>query len=143
MSREVVANGIVTCSGQVLLGKKEEVEDHPISDEWHFPGGHIEEGEEPEKTVKREIEEETGLKVTVHQLVGATTGTWREEESPLRLIFHCEAQHQDAEAADDLVDVKWVSPNKVLEETESEADMIKERKNIDNFLHKLERTPVL
>ncbi len=29
---------------------------------WDFPKGHIEKGEKPEVTVKREIEEETGLK---------------------------------------------------------------------------------
>ena len=29
---------------------------------WDFPKGHIEKGEKPEDTVKREVEEETGLK---------------------------------------------------------------------------------
>jgi len=29
---------------------------------WDFPKGHIEKGEKPEETVKREVEEETGLK---------------------------------------------------------------------------------
>jgi bis(5'-nucleosidyl)-tetraphosphatase len=32
---------------------------------WDFPKGHIEKGEKPEATVKREVEEETGLKDAV------------------------------------------------------------------------------
>jgi len=35
---------------------------HYPSGHWEFPKGHIEEGEDYEKTVRREIEEETGIK---------------------------------------------------------------------------------
>ena len=35
---------------------------HYKSGHWDFPKGHIEDGEEEDKTVKREIEEETGIK---------------------------------------------------------------------------------
>jgi len=35
---------------------------HYESGHWDFPKGHIEEGEKEEETIKREIEEETGIK---------------------------------------------------------------------------------
>ncbi len=35
---------------------------HYKSGHWDFPKGHIEDGEEEDKTVRREIEEETGIK---------------------------------------------------------------------------------
>ena len=34
----------------------------PISDLWSFPKGHTREGEKPEETALRELEEETGLR---------------------------------------------------------------------------------
>ena len=35
---------------------------HYQSGHWDFPKGHIEKGEKPEDTVRREVEEETGIK---------------------------------------------------------------------------------
>lgn len=142
MKREVVVNGIVTCNGQVLLGKKEEMEGHPISGEWHFPGGHLEDREEPEETIRREIREETGLDVEVHQLLDATTTSWDDVEKPVRLLFHCESEEMDAEPMDDLTETKWVSPDRVEKQEGSEAETVKNRERIQNFLHKLEKTPV-
>ncbi|MFB6180957.1 MAG: NUDIX hydrolase [Candidatus Nanohalobium sp.] len=48
----VVCTGIVEKDGKVLIGKKEEVEGHPISGEWHFPGGHMDHGETLEDAVE-------------------------------------------------------------------------------------------
>jgi len=38
---------------------------HPRYDSWLPPGGHIELDEDPEEALRREIEEETGLEVTI------------------------------------------------------------------------------
>lgn len=38
---------------------------HPRYNKWLSPGGHIELDEDPEQALYREIEEETGLKVTI------------------------------------------------------------------------------
>jgi len=46
--------------GKVLLGKRKTK--HGL-DQWASPGGHLEYGEEPEECAKREVEEETGLKI--------------------------------------------------------------------------------
>lgn len=143
MNLDVVVNAITTCNGKVLLGKKKQDKDHPISGKWHLPGGHIDKGEEPEDAVKREMKEETGLEVNVHQLVDCTTGTWTKKDVPIRLIYHCETRSRKATAMDDLVNVKWISPENVGREAPFESEMIENRKKIKNFLHKLEKTPVL
>ena len=138
----VVTNAIITSKGRILLGKKEEKEGHPISGEWHFPGGHIDKGEEPEEALKREVKEETGLEVEVHQLVDATSGTGSDEEVPFILLYHCEAEEKDAESKDDLEEVKWVSPGKVKESLGSEfCKIVKNRNEVEKFIKRIEKAP--
>lgn len=56
--------GIVIENGKVWLRFNERKE-------WELPGGKLDEGEQPEETVVRELEEELGFKVKVEKLVGA------------------------------------------------------------------------
>jgi 8-oxo-dGTP diphosphatase len=138
----VVVNGIVTYKGKILLGKKVEKDGHPISGEWHFPGGRIDEGEEPEEAVIRELKEETGLDVEVHQIVDATSGTNLDKQVPLMILYHCEAESDDADASDDLQDVKWVEPGKVKECLgKGFCSMVKNREEVDKFIERIRKAP--
>ncbi len=61
MERPKVGVGVcILKEGKVLLGKRKS--SHGAGD-WHFPGGHLEYGEEPEETAVREVMEETGVKI--------------------------------------------------------------------------------
>lgn len=134
-----VAAGIVTNGKEILIGKKEDG-DHPIAGEYHFPGRHIDEDEEPREAVKREIEEETGLEVEVHQLLAASnTGT-----GAIRIIYHCEAEGESAEPGDDLEEVKWVKVEEIEDELSSfkESEII-QKDEIQNFIEKLKKMPVV
>ena len=53
--------------GEVLLQRRGD------SNKWGFPGGAVEPGETPEMTAVREAKEETGLDVSVVQLIGVYT----------------------------------------------------------------------
>lgn len=133
----VVVAGIVTNKGDVLIGKKEEKDGHPVSGQWHLPGGHLGEDEEVREALEREIEEETGLDVDIHQLIEV----YRGEAGMVRVLFHCESDSRDAEADDDLEDVKWVPPGDLEEELgEYDSDTV-ERGEIKKFLEKLEKMP--
>ncbi len=44
---------------------------------WGFPKGHVEQGEKPEEAAVREIAEETGLGVQLHELLGTIDWAFR------------------------------------------------------------------
>ncbi len=57
---EVVVQGILVRDGRVLLVKRT-ASRVLAPGVWDFPGGHSEEGESPEQTLARELEEELGV----------------------------------------------------------------------------------
>lgn len=91
MSAEV-ADAVLVKDAKVLLVQQSKKVAYGL---WSFPGGHLEDGETLEDTVRREVEEEVGLrlgkifpltgvvdhvyeggkKVNVHSFVGDFTGT--------------------------------------------------------------------
>lgn len=147
MSKEefrTVVKGLITYKGEILIGKKEKTPDHPISEEWHLLGGHLEHGEQIEEAIKREVREETGLDVNVHQVVDIMTFAWKgEEKDALQIVFHCEAESRRAEALDDLEEVKWVEPENVKDYVHSgEAQRLRDRENQAQFLEKMKKMPI-
>ncbi len=63
---------LVDLRGWLLLQERDE---HPVIDPecWGFVGGHVDKGEDPDDAACRELEEETGLRLTRPQLP-----LWRE-----------------------------------------------------------------
>ncbi len=103
-------------------------------------GGHLEHGEQPEKAMKREAKEETGLEVRVHQVIDVMT--WSDRNKALSVLYHCEASSRDAEAQDDLQEVKWVSPDEIKEFVhEDEEERLEEREEQAKFLEKVRKSP--
>jgi 8-oxo-dGTP pyrophosphatase MutT (NUDIX family) len=64
----VSVKGIVFEDGGVWLRKNER-------NEWELPGGKMDEGEQPEATVARELAEELGFTVAVKRLISAHLAT--------------------------------------------------------------------
>ncbi len=138
-----VVKALITNRGDILIGKKEEKDGHPISGEWHILGGHLEHGEQIEEAVEREVEEETGLDVKVHQVVDVMTFSWEDgEKDSLQIVFHCEAERREEEALDDLTELKWVSPDEITEYVHTEeAERLENREDQARFLEKLDKMP--
>jgi 8-oxo-dGTP diphosphatase len=148
MSRDefpVVVKALITHKDEILIGQKEDG-DKSHSGKWHFLGGHIEEGEQLEKAVKREVKEETGLDVDVHQVIDVMTFAYEEDDdlNALQVLYHCEADSTEAEAQDDLQDVKWVKPDEIKEELwDEESRRIENRSERAKFIEKLKKMPVV
>lgn len=140
---KTAVKALITNRGEILIGKKEEKDDHPISGKWHILGGHLEHGEQVEQAIKREVKEETGLDVNIHQAVDVMTFSWDgEDKDALQIVFHCETEKRDEEALDDLDEVKWVKPDELTDEVHSEeAQRLENRKDQIQFLEKMKRMP--
>jgi 8-oxo-dGTP diphosphatase len=81
---------IIRKSGMVLIGKR--MGSHG-ADTWSFPGGHLDEGEIPEETAKREVLEETGLIIDHLSPSGFTFDHFEEiNVNYLTLFYSCDWQ---------------------------------------------------
>ncbi|WP_213087054.1 nucleotide triphosphate diphosphatase NUDT15 [Chitinophaga agrisoli] len=82
---------IIHQSGKVLMGLR--AGSHGANT-WSCPGGHMEAGEIPEITAKREVFEETGLVVDQLCPCGFTYDHFEEIDTDyLTLFYSCECEH--------------------------------------------------
>ncbi len=83
----ISVKGIVILDDKVWLRKNER-------GYWEIPGGKLEEGEQPEKTVVRELKEELGFETKVLDILQAhlfrVEDSIDESEGVLIVTYHCE-----------------------------------------------------
>jgi 8-oxo-dGTP diphosphatase len=60
--KRVVA-GLIVKDGKLLVCQRTRHQTMPLK--WEFPGGKIEEGEQPRDALRRELEEELGIRATI------------------------------------------------------------------------------
>jgi len=82
---------------------------------WELPGGRIRESEPIADCLRREAAEETGLDVTVHHPVEATT--WRNESGQGRLAvyYYCTAEQRSVSVSEEHTDAAWLDPDAVAD----------------------------
>lgn len=87
----------------------------PFKDEWALPGGFVEEGEDLESAAKRELLEETGVKIESMEQVQAFGKPGRDPRGhTISIAFlsriYCE---EDLKPSDDAKDAKWFGIEKL------------------------------
>jgi ADP-ribose pyrophosphatase YjhB (NUDIX family) len=75
---------VVELDGGILLGRRNH---DPMMGWWSFPSGFVDAGEVPEDAARREVEEETGIKVTLDRMLGVYS------KAGERVIFIAYAGH--------------------------------------------------
>lgn len=100
--------------GKVLLVERAK----PPKGIWAFPGGHVELGETLEEAAARELQEETGMTARFQSLLGLYDVIRRDETGlvSVHYVIACylgQAGPEEALAASDAADVRWVDPNQL------------------------------
>jgi 8-oxo-dGTP diphosphatase len=103
----VVAAAIVR-AGRVLAAQRSYPAE--LADCWEFPGGKVEPGEKPIAALMREIREELGVDVVVHQRLGDDVPLQPARPVPCRLrLYRCSLSAPDAmPVAHEHARLRWV-----------------------------------
>lgn len=79
---------------------------------WEPPGGVLELDESPEDGVRREVYEETGIKVRADQLTGVYKNVTR---GIVALVFRCHVEGGQEQLSDESTAVEWLTSEEVSE----------------------------
>ncbi|MGQ9566166.1 MAG: NUDIX hydrolase [Candidatus Bathyarchaeales archaeon] len=101
---------IILQDDKILMVKRAS---EPGKGKWSVPGGLVELGEKLEKTVIREVKEETNLDVTVVRLIDAVDNIVYDANGKLRfhfviLDFLTSLKGGNLQPSSDVVDTKWI-----------------------------------
>lgn len=112
VERIIVAAVVISSDGKFLLGQKDPDKGGVYPDAWHIPGGGIEDGEDMEKAMRRELREEVpGLPIDDVKFKLLDVGGGGETERDLKgervwVIMHFNHfEVRMSQTADDLVDI--------------------------------------
>ena len=84
----------------------------PLLGEWALPGGLVEVGEELTEALRREIREETGLRVQVGPVIEVVDRIIRDEQGKVRyhyviVDYLCRVESGKPQAASDASEIQW------------------------------------
>lgn len=102
----VTADGIVIKGNEIALIRRGK---EPFKGSYALPGGFLNYGETLEECVVREVQEETGLKARIIELVGVYSAPGRDPRGHfVTAVYHLEHTAGSIRAGDDASDAEWV-----------------------------------
>jgi 8-oxo-dGTP diphosphatase len=117
--KRVVA-GLIVKEGKLLVCQRTRHQTMPLK--WEFPGGKIEEGEQPRDALRRELEEELGILATIGDEVRRI-----QHEYPnggmVELRFFIVREHQREIENRIFRDMQWAEPKDLPKYDFLEADL--------------------
>ena len=117
MKRVVAA--LIVKDGQILACQRTRHQPMPLK--WEFPGGKIEEGEQPRDALRRELEEELGIEATIGNEVSRLTHRYP-GGGAVELRFF-EVHHYQGEIENRIFrEIRWVKRKELLDLDFLEAD---------------------
>lgn len=107
MRTDIVAAGILIEHGRVLLSRRKE--GTHLAGSWEFPGGKAEAGEDPRAALRRELEEELGIRTRVGEIVDVTFHRYDDADKAVLIIFFLAEREEGSPAprAIDVAEVAW------------------------------------
>ncbi len=109
MKTVIVVAGIIVQQGKILVTQRKKDSHQGLL--WEFPGGKVEEGEEPRKALQREFREELGIEVEVGRIFEVVYHTYPEYPI-LLLVYRCRIE-QGTPKVLGCNDLQWVCSSKI------------------------------
>jgi 8-oxo-dGTP diphosphatase len=106
---KVAVGVVVELDGGILLGKRNH---DPKMGRWSFPSGFVDAGEIPEDAARREVEEETGIEVTLDRILGIYS---QQGERVIFIAYAGRAVGGKLEAGDECTEVATFAPGDLPE----------------------------
>ncbi|WP_017598589.1 NUDIX hydrolase [Nocardiopsis lucentensis] len=101
-----VAGAVIREDGRILAIQRAD------NGHWEPPGGVLELDEDIESGVRREVLEETGLRVRVGELTGVYKNLRR---GIVALVFRCTPQGGEPQPSEEATRVEWLTPDEIHE----------------------------
>jgi 8-oxo-dGTP diphosphatase len=116
----VAACALVDADGRVLIAQRPEGKE--MAGLWEFPGGKIEPGEMPERTLIRELKEELGIAVSEDCLAPLTFASHRYPDFHLLMPLYVCRRWEGTVTAREAQRLAWVKPNRLRDYAMPPAD---------------------
>lgn len=110
----VLINAVVEKNGKILVSQRSWEETHEPG-KWTIPGGKVERTKGNvwniiEKTLKKEVMEETGVEIEDHaELLTNNTFIRSTGQHVVALVFLCHWKKGEAKPLEDTINAKWIS----------------------------------
>lgn len=104
----VAACALVNEAREVLVAKRPP--GRPLAGLWEFPGGKVEQGEEPEEALIRELREELGIEIAKADLAPLTFASHAYPDFHLLMPLYRCSRWSGTLAAQEGQELRWVSP---------------------------------
>jgi 8-oxo-dGTP diphosphatase len=100
----VVCAAIIHKDNKVLIAQRKEGDTHALL--WEFPGGKVEEGESPEESIVREINEELDINISADNVFDVVHHKY-EKRNIILIVYNCTYLSGDPKAIE-CNDFKWI-----------------------------------
>jgi 8-oxo-dGTP diphosphatase len=103
----VVVGAVIVQAGRVLAARRTRPPD--LARYWEFPGGKVEDGEEPRNALAREVAEELGASVAIGDEVVAENGPWTISEKYVLRLYVASLVEGEPKPGADHDALRWLA----------------------------------
>jgi 8-oxo-dGTP diphosphatase len=103
----LVTAGVIVENGKVLLAQRKPGDHQALA--WEFPGGKVEDGEDPRDALARELGEELGVRAVVGDVIDVTLHRYPDRAVLLIVFAASVAPGSGPPRPVDAADLRWVS----------------------------------